>query len=34
MKGKLIIKPEKTFSSANLNVYAFNLKNNKFCASE
>ena len=32
MKGKLIIKPEKTFSSANLNVYAFNLKNNKFCA--
>ena len=34
MKGKLIIKPEKTFSSADLNVYAFNLKNNKFCVSK
>ena len=32
MKGKIIIKPEKTFSSANLNVYAFNLKKNKYCA--
>ncbi len=31
MKDILIIKPEKTFHSADLNVYAFNLKNNKFC---
>ena len=31
MTGKLIIKPEITFKSANLNVYAFNLKDNKFC---
>ena len=31
MKDILIIKPEKTFNSADLNVYAFNLKNNKFC---
>ena len=31
MKGTLVIKPEKTFTSADLNVYAFNLKNNKFC---
>ncbi len=34
MKGKLIIKPEKTFKSADLNVYAFNLKNNKFCIND
>ena len=33
MKGKLKIKPEKTFSSADLNVYAFNLVNNKLCIS-
>ena len=31
MKGKLFIEPEKTFSSADLIVYAFNLKDNKFC---
>ncbi len=31
MKDILIIKPEITFNSADLNVYAFNLKNNKFC---
>tara|TARA_Y100000741_G_scaffold326611_1_gene278765 strand:+ start:1255 stop:2727 length:1473 start_codon:yes stop_codon:yes gene_type:complete len=31
MKGKLLINPEITFSSANLKVYAFHLKNNKFC---
>ena len=31
MRGKLIIKPEITFKSADLNVYAFNLKDNKFC---
>tara|TARA_B100000965_G_scaffold62407_1_gene48229 strand:+ start:8719 stop:10191 length:1473 start_codon:yes stop_codon:yes gene_type:complete len=31
MTGKLIIKPEINFKSANLNVYAFNLKDNKFC---
>ena len=34
MKGKLTIKPERTFSSADLNVYAFNLANNKFCFSK
>jgi len=32
MEGKLLIEPEKTFKSADLNVYAFNLKNNKFCS--
>ena len=31
MRGKLIVKPEITFKSADLNVYAFNLKDNKFC---
>ena len=31
MKGNIIIKPDKTFSSANLIVYAFNISNNKFC---
>ena len=31
MKGKILIEPQITFSSANLIVYAFHLKNNKFC---
>ena len=31
MKGVLSIQPEITFSSANLKVYAFHLKDNKFC---
>tara|TARA_B100001029_G_scaffold158866_1_gene145808 strand:- start:268 stop:660 length:393 start_codon:yes stop_codon:yes gene_type:complete len=31
MKGKLLIEPKITFSSANLMVYAFHLKDNKFC---
>jgi len=33
MRGKLSIEPEKTFISGDLIVYAFNLKNKKFCAS-
>ena len=34
MTGKLIIEPEITFKSANLNVHAFNLKNNNFCLND
>ncbi len=33
MKGKLLIEPEKIFKSADLKVYAFNLKNKDFCNS-
>ncbi len=33
MKGKLLIEPEKIFKSADLKVYAFNLKNKDFCDS-
>ncbi len=31
MKGVLKINPEKIFNSGSLNIYAFNLKNKKFC---
>ena len=32
MRGKLSLEPEKTFISGDIIVYAFNLKNKKFCA--
>ena len=32
MKAVLNTEPEKTFNSADLNVYAFNVTNNKFCS--